>query len=313
MNAITCENLSKRYQRRGPAALDGVSLTIEQGQTFALLGHNGAGKSTLMKLALGLMRNSGGSLAVLGQDPRGRDAQSLRQQIGFLPENVAFQGNMTGLETLAFYARLKGVDIKQCESLLEEVGLPTEARNRAVGGYSKGMRQRLGLAQMLLGEPKLLLMDEPTTGLDPAQRLAMFDRLQVLQKQYGVTIIISTHHLPELEGRCDRAAILRRGKLVLSGSLDRMRREADLPVTVQVMMSDEEGPIQLAERLGRAHSRINGHALKLSCPDHDTAALISDIHGVGIALSDIHIERPSLDAVYFHHCQQADQQEGMLS
>ena len=157
--------VTKRY---GPlVAVEDVCLALRPGEVTALVGHNGAGKTTLIKLLLGLIRPSAGRVEVQGQDPAGRGGAQARRTLGFLPENVAFHGAMTAVELMAFYARLKGCSPAGNADLLARVGIAAAARRR-VATYSKGMRQRLGIAQALIGEPRLLLFDEPTSGLDPA-------------------------------------------------------------------------------------------------------------------------------------------------
>src|SRR5574340_875785 len=159
--------VSRRVKRYGEVqAVDGVDLRVEAGQVFGLIGHNGAGKSTLFKMMLGLLPASAGDIRIDGQSVTGPGFRAVRRRLGYLPENVVFYDNLSGLETLAFFARLKGVNRAECGPLLERVGL-SAAADRRVKGYSKGMRQRLGFAQSLLGKPRLLFLDEPTTGLDP--------------------------------------------------------------------------------------------------------------------------------------------------
>jgi Cu-processing system ATP-binding protein len=155
-------------------AVDEVELTLYPGQCVALVGHNGAGKSTLIKLMLGLVRPTAGRVEVLGADAAGHAFGRLRSAIGFLPENVVFPPAMTGAEVLAFHARLKRRPVRRNVALLERIGF-ADAAGRRAGTYSKGMRQRLGLAQALIGAPRLLLLDEPTSGLDPALRQDFYD------------------------------------------------------------------------------------------------------------------------------------------
>ncbi len=232
MSAISVENLTKRYGAL--TALDGLTLDVRGGDMLALLGHNGAGKTTLMKLLLGLTRPSSGRIELLGRAP----AASRRAEIGFLPENISFTGGMKGQEILRFYARLKGAPPHQAEHLLDRVGL-TEAASRPVRTYSKGMRQRLGLAQALLGRPRLLVLDEPTTGLDPMLRRTFYDILRQMRDE-GTTVLISSHALTELELRADRMAVLARGRLVACGTLDDLRRQADLPVQIRAIKDGVE-------------------------------------------------------------------------
>ena len=158
---VVLRGVSHRYGRQ--QAVRDVDLTLRAGECVGLVGHNGAGKSTLIKMMLGLVRPTAGSVLVLGEDPAGGAAARARRELGYLPENVALYPSLTGAETLAFYARLKRQPVASNAALLERVGI-TAAAHRRVGTYSKGMRQRLGLAQALLGNPRALLLDEPTIG-----------------------------------------------------------------------------------------------------------------------------------------------------
>ena len=195
MTAVAQWNAVTRRYREVTAVAD-VSLSLEAGQATALVGHNGAGKTTLIKLLLGLVRPSAGTVSIGGADPAGRQGAKARRAIGFLPENVAFHGAMTGHELMGFYARLKGASPARNAELLARVGI-LDAAQRRVGTYSKGMRQRLGIAQALIGEPRLLLFDEPTSGLDPASREQVYATIERLRAE-GATVLISTHALAEV-------------------------------------------------------------------------------------------------------------------
>ncbi len=226
MNATVAVNgVTKSYG--AVKALRDVSFTLSPGRLCALVGHNGAGKTTLIKLLLGLIHPNQGEIRVLGQDPAAGEF-SARRQLGYLPENVAFNAALTGRETLAFYARLKQIEPSTGWPLLERVGLGNAA-DRRVGTYSKGMRQRLGLAQALLGRPRVLLLDEPTTGLDPALRLTFYEILQELRDD-GAMVLISSHALNELEGRAEHVLIMNRGVLVAQGTLAELRSISQLPI-----------------------------------------------------------------------------------
>ena len=191
---IELSGVSKSF---GPVeAVKDVSFSLKEGEIVALVGHNGAGKTTLIKMMLGLIRPTAGTVKVLGEDPA-TGAAEVRTRLGYLPENVSFNPALTGTETLRFYAALKRAGRGQIGELLERVGLAAAA-GRRVRTYSKGMRQRLGLAQALLGRPKLLLLDEPTTGLDPASRRDFYRFLDEL-RDTGSTILLSSHALSELE------------------------------------------------------------------------------------------------------------------
>jgi Cu-processing system ATP-binding protein len=295
MSVVTIENAGKNYS--GHTVLEGVNLTLAQGKCLALIGHNGAGKTTLMKLILGLIHPTAGRIEVLGADPAAA-GKEFRRQLGFLPENVAFHEELTGADTLAFYARLKGLPPASCPELLERVGLSSAAMRR-VGTYSKGMRQRLGLAQALLGTPKLLLLDEPTTGLDPVLRQEFFQIIRELTAT-GTTVVISSHILTELEARTDVAAIMREGQLVAHGDLDTLRREAGLPLTVRAK-GDANA---IARRLNGAFAKKimpDEREIDIDCPLAQKMALLRTLTTLGDACADVEIRLPSLDDLYLHY------------
>ncbi len=303
--AIFAQGLGKRYGASN--AVDGVDLTLAPGTTLALIGHNGAGKTTLMKLILGLIRPSSGNLTVLGVEP-GTAPLEHRRHIGFLPENVAFHDELTGTQTLRFYAKLKGAPLAQCATLLERVGLAFAA-GRRVKTYSKGMRQRLGLAQALLGEPRLMLLDEPTTGLDPASRLEFFRIMRELSDR-GATVIISSHILTELEARTDLVAIMNRSKLAAFGPLEALRRRADLPARLTVATPRGAGAV--VEALGglALGHRVaeDGRSLQLTCRVDDKMEAVRRLSSLGAAVTDLEISHPGLDDIYRHFSPEAPEE-----
>jgi Cu-processing system ATP-binding protein len=293
--AIELEAVSKRYGSR--EVVHEITLAVRTGECLALVGPNGAGKTTLMKIILGVTRPSAGTVRVHGIDPSGSFSAAARANIGYLPENVAFHGAMTGLELLAFYARLKGEPIAHCDALLERVGL-TEAASRRVRTYSKGMRQRLGLAQALLGQPRLLVLDEPTTGMDPTLR-QHFYRILDQQREAGTTALLSSHALTEIEGRTDRIAIVKGGSLLVCGTLEELRARACLPVRIR--LSVESGTAgTVAERIGNGvgFSRVNDHTIDLHCLNGDKMAVVRRIAELGQRVHDVDILPPRLDQVY---------------
>ena len=213
MQALAAKGLVKRFGEQ--VALAGVDIGVEEGELMGLLGPNGAGKSTLVKIACGLVNRTGGSVTVCGGDPSNR---GVRSQIGYLPELFRFQPWMTTDEVLVFHqelARSSGGE-KERTDLLELVDL-TDAATRRVGHMSKGMQQRLGLAQALIGDPRLLLLDEPTSALDPTGRRAVRELLLEL-KARGVTVLLNSHLLTEVELVCDRVVIIDHGQVVAEGS-----------------------------------------------------------------------------------------------
>ena len=284
-SALTC--------RFGPVvALDGVSLSLAAGERVALVGHNGAGKTTLIKLILGLMPATEGNIAVLGQKP---GSEPVRGICAYLPENLAFHGALTGREQLRFFARLRG-DGGQVETLLERVGL-ANAMDRRIATYSKGMRQRLGLAQLFLGRPRLVILDEPTTGLDPVSRHQFYQLVSELAEQ-GAAIIQSSHVLTELEARTDRIVILREGKIVADGSLEDLRRNADLPIRFRIRAAEGKSA-EVRTRLGGRE--VNGTALEIRTSPSQKMSRIRAIAQQGSEVEDFDILQPGLEDLYLHY------------
>ncbi|MCL1140314.1 ABC transporter ATP-binding protein [Shewanella pneumatophori] len=206
-------------------ALRDVSFDVKRGQTMALLGHNGAGKSTLIKILLGLINPSGGNVSVLGKQLTAVKNRA-ELKIGYLPENVSFYDKLTGKEILNYFAALKGIGKVRVVQLLEEFGLEY-AQDRALKTYSKGMKQRLGFAQAILCRPELLLLDEPTVGLDPVASQFMYSKIDEL-KQQGCGVIVCTHELSLIENNIDIALILAKGQALASGTLADLRLASGL-------------------------------------------------------------------------------------
>jgi len=279
-------------------AVRDVSFTLPEGETVALVGHNGAGKTTLMKLMLGLIRPTEGSITVLGDDPTAGEFEA-RRRLGYLPENVSFNAALTGQETLAFYARVKREPARSVGLLLERVGL-THAANRRVGTYSKGMRQRLGLAQALLGEPQVLLLDEPTTGLDPALRHSFYEIVEELRRR-GATVLLSSHALTELEERAGRVIIMNRGIKVADGTLDELRRIARLPTRIRLKVSDA-GLSNVPNWLGPVDGwrRVNGRMVEIDASPERKIEVLRRATDEGAPVEDLDIVPPTLDELYAH-------------
>ena len=294
MNAVVeWRDVTKRY--RGVTAVEGVSLALEAGQATALVGHNGAGKTTLIKLLLGLIRPSSGRVLIGGVDATG-GAQA-RRAIGFLPESVAFHGAMTGRELMAFYARLKGEPRARNDELLARVGI-ADAADRRVATYSKGMRQRLGIAQALIGAPRLLLFDEPTSGLDPASRRDVYEMIDALRGS-GATVLISTHALAEVEHRVDRVAVMHRGRLLAAGTLDELRRgvEAEVPMRLRVRRCTT-GQVLAALPAGARCAERSDDALALQVAPAAKMATLRALAAAGDLVEDIELRAPGLQELY---------------
>ena len=295
--AIDVTGVVKRYGDK--TVVCDVDLSVRAGERMVLIGHNGAGKTTLMKLMLGLTHPDTGSVRVLGSNPATAAAEQ-RRAIGYLPESVAFHSAMQGREVLAFYARLKGVSADECRSILAQVGLD-QAADRRVSTYSKGMRQRLGLAQAMLGKPRLLFLDEPTSGLDPSLRKQFYDLIDTLSLS-GTTSLTSSHSLNEVEARADRIAIMKSGAIVACGTLAELSQQTDLPIVVRLRVTANQAST-VAERLaamGDIH-RVNDHGIELSCLGTGKMALFRQVAGLGEVIEDMDVLPPRLDDIYNHY------------
>ncbi|MEL7612525.1 ABC transporter ATP-binding protein [Vreelandella titanicae] len=274
-----------------------IDLTIKEGEMLALLGHNGAGKTTIMKLILGLIAPSSGHVDVLGGAPDGPHAERLRRQLGYLPENVTFYEQLTGREVLTYFARLKRADRHQVTVLLERVGL-VEAADRRVKTYSKGMRQRLGLAQALLGSPRLLLLDEPTTGLDPAATRDFYQAVKALRDN-GCTVLLSSHVLPGIEPYIDRALILGKGRRLALGSLEQLREEAQLPLTFRIHGTLLAMQSQLWKAMSLEPIPINERCVEVNVPAENKMQVLRQLTTMP-NIEDIELSPPTLEHLYTH-------------
>lgn len=244
---IEAQGLTKRYGK--VVAVEGLNLAIEAGEVYGLLGPNGSGKTTTILMLLGLTEPSAGTVRVLGFDPA-REPLSLKRQVGYLPDSVGFYGEMTAWENLAYIARLNGLPKAEAERrmgrVLERMGL-AEVADRPVSAFSRGMRQRLGLAEVLLKEPKVVILDEPTLGLDPEAAQEFLGMIRGLKAE-GITVLLSSHLLHQVQAICDRVGLFHKGRLVLEGRVEELaQRVLGGAYRIRLEASPLEG---LAERLG---------------------------------------------------------------
>ena len=295
--AVSLRGVTKHYGALH--AVDGVDLDIARGEIFGLIGHNGAGKSTLFKMMLGLIPATSGEILVGGASVRGRGFRAARRHLGYLPENVVLYDNLSGLETLRFFAKLKGAPLAQCQPALDRVGL-AHAGKRPVREYSKGMRQRLGFAQALLGSPQVLFLDEPTSGLDPQAIRDFYATLRGLQAE-GVTIIITSHILAELQERVGRLAILSAGKVQAVGSVQALREQTHMPLVFELQLQAGDTPAiaQALEHATAATPEPTAQGLRLACPREQKMAVLAALAPFGARVLDIKMHEPSLEDVFF--------------
>ncbi len=287
--AVWCSGLRKRY--RGRVAVDDVSFTVGRGEVVGLLGPNGAGKTTAIKMLLGLVRPDAGEVLLLGQpgaDPRAR------ARVGYLPELFRYQPWLTASEVLALHVRLAGVDIPAAEQResLALVGLADRAGDR-LGGFSKGMQQRLGLAVALVARPELVVLDEPTSALDPIGRADVRDLLLEL-KSRQVAVLLNSHLIGEVERVCDRVVILDKGRVAAAGTLAELLGQNELRLRLDTVSPQAEQRLAAAGPVSR-----DGDTRTVQLPaDLDPATvpdLVADLVGLGVRVHAVEPGRISLE------------------
>ena len=300
-SVIEVRGVAKHF--RQTRAVDGVDLTVSAGELLGLIGHNGAGKTTLLKLMLGLLPATSGDIRICGEPVRGEAFRRVRRQIGYLPESIALYDNLTGLETMLFFARLKGAEPASCPALLERVGLAAAAR-RPVGEYSKGMKQRLAFAQALIGSPRILFLDEPTNGLDP-QGIRKFYEIVGSLRETGTTAILSSHILAEIQQRVDRLALMSAGRIRALGTVQGLREELNLPLAMQVTLHNGAEDALRRVLSGGEIIRVAGSTAYLRCERTRKMHVLNALSGLGHEVVDIHIEEPSLEEVFLGYTDRA--------
>jgi ABC-2 type transport system ATP-binding protein len=298
---VEAQGLTKRYGNA--VAVNGISFTVARGEIFGLLGPNGAGKTTTILMMLGLTEVTSGSIRVLGWDPV-RDPLSVKRRVGYLPDTVGFYDNLTATENLNYTARLIGFPAAtRIKSSLERVGL-ADVANKRVGTYSRGMRQRLGLAEILMKEAQIAILDEPTSGLDPQATTELLEMIRSLKRD-GVAVLISSHLLERVQSVCDRVALFQSGRIALMGSVPELARQVlggGYHVEVE---AQGQG---LAEKLGavpgvRSVETVGPDRFRLLTDGDVRPQAAAAVVNAGGALRRLSVEEPSLDAIYNRYFQ----------
>jgi ABC-2 type transport system ATP-binding protein len=291
-SAISITHLTKRFG--AVTAVQDLSLEVEQGEVFGFLGPNGAGKTTTLRVLLGLLFPTSGSARLLGlpvSDPRSR------VRVGYLPETPSIKRFLTAWEYLGYSAKLAGLDglPDKVTSLLNTVGL-TDAKNRRVGEFSKGMLQRLGLAQALITDPDLLILDEPTSGLDPIAHKEIRD-LILSQKQKGRTVFLSSHLLSDVERTCDRIAILNQGRLQ---KLGRIQDLAEVKEKLKLTVSEASESLLVSLRQLSPSLTVDRNIIFLDTQGRDLSEeVLRSIKASGVKLLSMEVERESLEDLFY--------------
>jgi ABC-2 type transport system ATP-binding protein len=300
--AIEVEQLVREF-RKGPRAVDGIDLTVSPGEIYGFLGPNGAGKSTTVLMLTTLLPPTSGTARVGGFDIVKQGSQ-VRATIGAALQEAALDAILTGREHLILQATLQGLPAHerrlQADALLERVGL-SEAADRRVGGYSGGMKRRLDLALALVHSPRILFLDEPTTGLDPQSRAALWQEVGRLAHDEGMTVFLTTQYLEEADALADRIGIIDHGRIVAEGTPAQLKAQIGSP-TVEVAPADPEAGDRLAELLaGFGEMRRNGRGsvtVQLPGGESQLADIVRLLDQGGIRVQALHLHQPSLDDVF---------------
>src|SRR5579864_7428077 len=294
---IHARGLTKRFGEL--TAVDGIDFDVARGEAFGFLGPNGAGKSSTMRMIGCVSPITDGTLTVLGLDPR-RDGPAIRQRLGVVPQLDTLDTELTVRENMIIYGRYFGLSRKEvrarADRLLEFVQLDERATSR-VDPLSGGMKRRLTIARSLVNDPELLLLDEPTTGLDPQARHAVWDRLFRL-KQRGVTLMLTTHYMDEAEQLCDRLVVMDKGRIAAEGSPPELIREHSTREVVELRFRADEQPANFADRVDGLARRIEALPDRLLLYTDDGDHTAAGIHAVGLRPESVLVRRSTLEDVF---------------
>jgi ABC-type multidrug transport system ATPase subunit len=293
---IKTEDLGKCF--KNVKAVQSLNLKVKKGDIYGFLGPNGAGKTTTIKMILGLIHPDSGNVFINGKNIA-ESGVDLRASIGYLPERAQLYKNLTAIQTLNFFAELRKVDKKECDELLAKVGL-TKWRDAKVGTFSKGMMQLLGIGQALLGNPKLLILDEPISGLDPRWSRILKDI--ILEKNSkGTTVFFSSHLLFEVQELCKRIAILNKGQLIIEDTVDKISEGVYLkPQLILRIQGDTQAAANILKE-GGFDCQLVGNQLKVSVESDRKIKVLNLLQENGVVIEDFRTEEPSLEAAFIHY------------
>ncbi len=304
MTAISTDGLSKRFG--DVVAVRDVTLTVERGEVFGFLGPNGAGKSTTIDVLLDFVRPTAGDVSVLGHDPR-REPRVVRERIGILPEGYDLYDRLTARRHVSFAIELADGD-DDPDAVLDRVGLADDA-DRPVGGFSKGMSQRLALGMALVGDPDLLVLDEPSSGLDP-NGAKLLRRVVREEADRGTTVFFSSHVLDQVEAVCDRVAIMDEGELVAVDTIDGLHDATGSASTLVVSVDAVPTDHMLTDLAGVTDVTVDDGTLRVGCSDPAIKAdVISRVEEAGATVTDIEVEETDLTDLFASYTTETDRPE----
>lgn len=302
---IETHDLTKRY--RDLVAVNDLNLRVEQGEIFGFLGPNGAGKTTTILMLLGLSEPTSGHATVCGFDPT-RDPLEVKTRVGYLPESPGFYDDLSGRENLSYIARLNGIPAEEASRrmtrLLEQIGLGNDG-NRAVREYSRGMKQRLGIAEVLVKEPQVLILDEPTLGLDPDGAVRILELITGLSRERGLTVLLSSHLLHQVQQMCHRVGIIVKGKMIVQGEMSQLGsailkdRQWNFLLQVDGRTDGLESELRSINGVAEIEQRSGGWLLH--CTEDVRPQVVSLVTKKGLSLLQLRSEDPTLEEIYLKY------------
>jgi ABC-type multidrug transport system ATPase subunit len=293
--AIEVNGLIKSFN--GLKAVDNVSFNVTKGEIFGFLGPNGAGKTTTIKSMLGLIYANSGKIKIKGYDIK-HSGKEAKKHIGYLPERVAFYDNLTALQNLNFYAEMKNISKDKCEILIEEFGL-SNSINKKVGTFSKGMVQRLGMARAIIGTPSILILDEPSGGLDPRGVVLIRNKIRDM-KNKGTTIFVSSHILSEIQEICDRVGIINKGVLVAQDTVSGLSKKLNIKPKITVELEKMSSVVVAEVKKVKGVDKVEriGKSIDVVCDPKTKARVILAIENAGGNIVNLYTRDPSLEEVF---------------
>ena len=306
---VQTKDLSKRYREK--LAVNSLNLTIEEGEVFGFLGPNGAGKTTTILMLLGLTEPTSGQVSVCGFNPT-RESLEVKRRVGYLPENPGFYDDITAKENLLYMARLNRIPEEQARKrtaeVLEQVGLADDGR-RLVKEFSRGMKQRLGIAEVLVKNPIAIILDEPTLGIDPDGAIRILEMIKALNREHGLTVMLSSHQLQQVQEICSRVGIIVKGKMIVQGEMDTLGksilkgRQWNFLLEVSGAIEGFDRDLQNIPGIDEIEKRPHGWFLR--CTSDVRPAVVSAVARKGLQLLQLRSEDPTLEEIYLKYFREA--------
>jgi ABC-2 type transport system ATP-binding protein len=306
---VETKNLTKRY--REILAVNSLSLTVQEGEVFGFLGPNGAGKTTTILMLLGLTEPSSGEVSVCGFNPT-HESLEVKKRVGYLPENPGFYDDMSATENLLYMARLNRIPEEEARrrtaEVLDQVGLPDDAR-RLVKEFSRGMKQRLGIAEVLVKKPTAIILDEPTLGIDPDGAIRILELIRDLNRHHGLTVMLSSHALQQVQQICSRVGIIVKGRLIVQGKMDALGKSIlkgrEWNFLVEVSGSTDGLDRELRSIPGVDEVETRPHGWFLRCTSDVRSAVMTAVTRSGVQLLQLRSEDPTLEEIYLKYFREA--------